>query len=126
MKLRKENVLWNVLIGTGVYLLDSLRDRLSEGIDDISERARDTYDEGARRVSRATDVIRGEDHRGLSTAAALLIGVGVGVGVGMLLAPASGEETRSTISNKVQEFGDRVRDRFSEEKREPGSVGYGT
>ena len=122
MKLRKENLLWNVLMGTGVYLLDSLRDRLSEGIGDLS----DTYDEATRRASRATDVIRGEDHRGMSTAAALLIGVGVGVGVGMLLAPASGEETRSTLTNKVQEFGDRVRDRFTEERREPGSVSYGT
>src|SRR5579884_19625 len=116
MKLRKENVLWNVLLGSGVYLLDSLRDRISEGIGDIGDRARDTYDEAARRASRATDVIRGEDHRGLGTAAALLIGIGVGVGVGMLLAPASGEETRNTLSNKVQEFGDRMRDRMSEQK----------
>ena len=126
MKLRKENILWNVLIGTGVYLLDSLRDRLSEGIDDLTDRARDTYDEASRRASRATEVIRGEDHRGMGTAAALLIGVGVGVGVGLLLAPASGEETRSSISNKVQEFGDRVRDRFNEGGRESGNVGYGT
>jgi hypothetical protein len=110
-----------------VYLLDSLRDRLSEGIDDLTDRARDTYDEASRRASRATEVIRGEDHRGMGTAAALLIGVGVGVGVGLLLAPASGEETRSSISNKVQEFGDRVRDRFNESGgREPGNVGYGT
>jgi hypothetical protein len=117
MRLRKENILWNVLLGTSVYLLDSLRSRLSEGIEDISDRARDTYGEASRRASRATEVIRGEDHSGFSTAAALLIGVGVGVGVGMLLAPASGEETRSTISNKVQEFGDRVRDKFSESER---------
>lgn len=126
MRLRKENILWNVLLGTGVYLLDSLRDRVSESIGDIGERARDTYDEAARRASRATDVIRGEDHHGLGTAAALLIGIGVGVGVGMLLAPASGEETRNTISNKVQEFGGRVRDRINEERRESGSASYGT
>jgi hypothetical protein len=50
----------------------------------------------------------------LGTTAALLIGVGVGVGVGvgLLLAPASGEQTRGTLTNKVQEFGDRVRDKF--------------
>jgi YtxH-like protein len=126
MRLRKENLLWNVLLGTGVYLLDSLRDRISVGIEDIGERARDTYDEAARRTSKATDVLRGEDHRGLSTAVALLIGVGVGVGVGMLLAPASGEETRNTISNKVHEFGGRVRDRINEERREPSSASYGT
>jgi hypothetical protein len=126
MRLRKENILWNVLLGSGVYLLDSLRDRLSDGIDDLSDRARDTYSEASRRVSRASDVIRGEDHRGVSTAAALLIGVGVGVGVGMLLAPASGEETRSNLSNKVHEFGDRMRDRFSERNQPSGTGTYGT
>jgi hypothetical protein len=126
MKLRREKILWNVLLGTSVYLLDSLRGRLSEGMEDISDRARDTYDEASRRASRAKDMIRGEDHHGLSTAAALLIGVGVGVGVGMLLAPASGEETRSTISNKVQEFGDRVRDKFNDQRRDPESASYGT
>ncbi len=123
MKLRKENILWNVLLGSGVYLLDSLKERLSAGFDDASDRARDTYSEAARRASRASDAIRGEDHHGVSTVAALLVGVGVGLGVGMLLAPASGEETRSTISNKVQEFGDRVRDKFSE--REAGTGTYG-
>lgn len=125
MRLRKENILWNVLIGTGVYLLDSMRGRLTDVMDDLSGTARDTYDEASRRVSRASNVIRGEDHRGMSTAAALLIGVGVGVGVGMLLAPASGEETRSNLSDKVHEFGDRVRDKFSSEHG-PGTGTYGS
>jgi YtxH-like protein len=126
MRLRKENILWNVLLGSGVYLLDSLRDRLSDGMSDLNNRARDTYSEASRRVGRASDAIMGEDGHGLSTAAAVLIGIGVGVGVGMLLAPASGEETRSNLSNKVQEFGDRMRDKFSEQRREPGGTGtYG-
>lgn len=125
MRLRKENILWNVLLGTGVYLIDSLRDRLAEQVEDISDRARDTYSEASRRVSRASNVIRGEDHHHMNTAAALLLGIGVGVGVGMLLAPASGEETRSNISNKVQEFGDRMRDKFTEERRGSES-NYGT
>ena len=122
---RKENILWNVLLGTGVYLLDTMRGRLTDVMDDFSGTARDTYDEASRRVSRASDVIRGEDHRGMSTAAALLIGVGVGVGVGMLLAPASGEETRSNLSDKVQEFSGRVRDKFSGE-RESATGTYGS
>src|SRR6266699_3814135 len=126
MRLRKERVLWNVLLGTSVYLLDSLRNRMSEGIDDLSDRARDTYSEASRRAGRAVEVVRGEDHSGMNAAAALLIGVGVGVGVGMLLAPASGQETRSSISNKVQEFGDRMRDKFTEPKRESGTGTYGT
>lgn len=124
MRLRKENILWNVMLGTGVYLLDSLRDRMVEGVGDITGRARDTYGEASRRVSRASDAIRGEDHHGMGTAAALLIGIGVGVGVGMLLAPASGEETRTNLSNRVHEFGDRMRDKFAESRHEPSSGTY--
>ena len=126
MRLRKENILWNVLLGTSVYLLDSLRDRMVEGVEDIRGRARDTYGEASRRVSRASNAIRGEDHHGMGTASALLIGIGVGVGVGMLLAPASGEQTRSKVSNKVHEFSDRMRDKFSESRRDPSSGTYGT
>jgi YtxH-like protein len=127
MRLRKERMLWNLLLGTGVYLLDSLRDRLSEGMEDFTDRARETYGEASRRMGRASEAIRGEDRSGISSVAALLIGVGVGVGVGMLLAPASGEETRSTISNKVQEFGDRMRDKFAPERQSPSASGtYGT
>lgn len=126
MRLRKENLLWNVLLGTGVYLLDSFRDRLAEGVEDIADRASETYGEARRRATRASEIIRGEENRGMGTAAALLIGIGVGVGVGLLLAPASGEETRSTISHKVQEFGDRMRDKFAEpSRRESGSGTYG-
>jgi YtxH-like protein len=99
---------------------------LTDVMDDFSGVARDTYGEASRRVSRASDVIRGEDHRGMSTAAALLIGVGVGVGVGMLLAPASGEETRSNLSDKVHEFSDRMRDKFSGSESQASTGTYGT
>lgn len=123
MKLHKEKVLGNVLLGTGLYLIDSLRDRLSDQYDDVSEKARDTYNTAADRVSRTSDVIRGEDHRVLGTAASILLGVGIGVGVGLLLAPASGEETRSNIANKVQDFGDKMRSRSSEPKPATGTYG---
>jgi hypothetical protein len=122
MRLGKEKILTNVMLGAGLYLLDSLRDRLSDTMGDFSDKARDRaedlYNTASKRVSRASNVIRGEDHSGLSTTAAFLIGAGVGVGLGMLLAPASGEEIRSNISEKV-------RDRFSREK-EPSTGTYGT
>lgn len=126
MRQRKDKMLWNLLIGTGVYLLESFREKAGDSFENIGGRARDTYDEASRRAGRATEALRGEDSHYLSTTAALLIGVGVGVGVGMLLAPASGEETRGTLTNKVQEFGDRVRDKFNDQKRESGSASYGT
>jgi hypothetical protein len=122
----KDKVLWNVLLGSGAYLLDSMRDRLSDNYSDArsrardtyssaTERARDAYSTAADRVSRAGDALRGEDSNLLGTAAAFVLGIGVGVGVGMLLAPASGEETRSSIADKVSDFGSRVRNRVSVE-----------
>jgi gas vesicle protein len=54
------------------------------------------------------------DHT-MRDAVSFIAGVGLGVGIGMLFAPASGQETRELISEKVQEVGTRVRDRFSEE-----------
>ena len=111
----KDKVLWNVLLGSGAYLLDSMRDRLSDNFSDVRSRARDTYSTASGRVSRASEALRGEDSNILGTAAAFVLGVGVGVGVGMLLAPASGEETRSNIADKVSDFGSRVRNRVSVE-----------
>jgi gas vesicle protein len=40
-------------------------------------------------------------------------GVGVGVGAALLFSPASGEEIRGQIGDKVQDIGDRVRSKFS-------------
>jgi len=48
-------------------------------------------------------------------------GVGLGMGLGILLAPASGEETRSSITNKVQDVGERVRRRVSPEVKKPAT-----
>ena len=112
MKFKKQESLLNVLLGTGLYLLDSLRERLPDNVDDIKGRVRDTYDTASDRVSRATDVLRGEeDSQIFGKIGALLIGVGIGVGIGMLIAPASGEETRADLADKVSDFGDKVRKR---------------
>ena len=44
------------------------------------------------------------------------VGVGVGVGAGLLLAPASGQEIRNSISEKVQDISDKVKGRVSSQK----------
>ncbi|MGH9545996.1 MAG: YtxH domain-containing protein [Terriglobales bacterium] len=111
MKSRKDKVLMNLLLGTGVYLLDSWRNRLGGTVDDLRSRAQGTYETAADRVSRATDVIRGEDSHALGAAAVALLGFGIGVGVGLLLAPASGEETRSNIASKARDIRERVSSR---------------
>jgi len=83
-----------------------------------------TYETASERMDRASRVIRGDDSHFMSTTTALLIGVGLGVSVGLLFAPASGEEIRSNLADKVQDFGDKVRNRFSPEPQ-PASGTYG-
>ena len=112
MRFKKREPLFSILLDAGLHLVDSLRERLPDNVDDIKDGVRDTYDTASDRVSRATDALRGEeDSHIFGKAAALLIGVGIGVGIGMLIAPARGEETRADITDKVSDFGDKVRQR---------------
>jgi hypothetical protein len=111
MRFRKREPLFNVLLDTGFHLLDSLRGRLPNNVDDIKDTVRDTYGTASHRVSRATGALRGErDSHIFGTIGALVIGVGIGVGIGLLIAPSSGEETRADIADKVSDFGDKVRE----------------
>jgi YtxH-like protein len=109
MKFKKKELLFGVLLGTGLHLLDSLRERLPDNVDDIKRRVRDTYGTASHRVSRATDALRGEGNSHiLGKVGALLIGVGIGVGIGVLIAPSSGEQTRADITDKVSDIADKV------------------
>ena len=118
MKFKKREVL-GVLLSTGLYLLDNLRERLPDKVENIKGKARETYETASDRLGRATDALRGkEDSQVLSNVGALLIGMGVGVGVGLLIAPARGDVTRADIAKKVSDFGEKVRDR----ERKPASA----
>lgn len=125
MKFKKKELLLGVLLGTGLNLLINLRDRLPDNMDDIKDRARERYETASDRLGRATNILRGKDEsRIFSKVGALLIGVGVGVGVGLLIAPASGEKTRSDISDKVSDFSDKVREQAG--RKPPSATGtYG-
>ena len=109
---RKRDPLLGVLLDTGLHLFDFLREHLPDNVDDIKDGVRYTYDTASRRVSRATDALRGnEESHVFRTIGVLLVGVGIGVGVGLLIAPATGEETRVDIADKVSDFGEKVRER---------------
>jgi hypothetical protein len=118
-----KNNLLKALLGTGLYLLDPVRERLADRINDISDKAQDTYESAVNRVSDFSDSIGGRFERP-SRLKWMLIGVGVGVGVGMLLAPVTGREARETLSDKVQDISGRVRDRFqTDDMRATGTQG---
>ncbi len=84
MRRRKQNILLNLLLGTGAYLLYSKRHQLGD-IGDLRDRARESYETASRRIGRASDALRGKDHAVVRTATASLMGVGVGVGAGAYL-----------------------------------------
>jgi len=114
------NKLLKSILKTAVYVLDQTGDVA----DDMRGRFSDTVDRASDRVSdlrdRAQELYAGEDHtlRNVLTFAA---GVGVGIGAAILFAPASGEEIRGQIGDKVQDITDRVRDRFSPETKRAGT-----
>ncbi|HVO64766.1 MAG TPA: YtxH domain-containing protein [Terriglobales bacterium] len=123
MKRDTKSQILKVLLGTGLYLLDPVRDKIADRVSDLSDRAKDTYESATDRLSDITDSIGGRFERP-SRLKWMLIGVGVGVGVGMLLAPVSGREARDTLSDRVQDIGGRVRDRFqSDDVRATGTQG---
>jgi|GEM_PF-449776 len=135
MRVRDKNDLLKTLLGAGLYLLDPVRDRLTGRLDDIADRAKDTYEKATGRLDRASRAIRGEGNVA-GTLTALLVGVGIGVGLGILFAPASGEEIRNTIADKYQDVServrgqaqdvtDKVRSKFSSERQEGSTGTYG-
>ena len=122
--------LLKTLLGTSLYLLEQSdgaqngRDRAPSRIDDLRDAVQQKYEDAAERVAKASRAIRGEDNHALGNALRLAAGIGVGVGVGLLLAPASGQETRSAVAGSVQQFGNKVRKRvFSENARAAANAG---
>jgi YtxH-like protein len=121
MRRRINNLLKSVL-KTAVYLLEEsgdtandVRDRVSRGFDRAGDRISDLGE-------RTRDLYTGENY---TMRSALMFGAGLalGVGAGLLLAPASGEETRGAIGDKVEEFRGQVRDRFSSSSRRSSATG---
>jgi gas vesicle protein len=116
------NKLFKLLLGTGLYLLEqsdsttkNVRDRAVEQIDDLRNAAQQKYETAADRVARASRAIRGNDTDVLRGVLYFAAGAGIGIGVGLILAPASGEETRGEIAGRVREIGDKVRRQFSDQ-----------
>jgi hypothetical protein len=104
------NKLMKSLLKTAVYIMD----QTAEQVDRASDRASYVAEQARGVIDDARSAIYPEDHtlRHVLTFAA---GVGLGIGAGMLLAPASGAETRSAITDKVQDISDKVKGRVSKQ-----------
>ncbi len=103
---------WNNLLRsflkTAVYVID----QTAEQVDRASDRASQFADDAR------TAIFPEEDHT-LRNILVFAAGVGVGVGAGLLLAPASGEETRNSIGEKVQDITDKVKGRVTKQNYSP-------
>ena len=98
------------LFKAGIYFLEQ-SDRNTA---DMADRVKDRVQNLSRRARHA---ISGQEDHTIRNAVSFAAGIGLGIGVGMLLAPARGEETRSSIAGKVHDFGDKVKERFSPEAK---------
>lgn len=118
------NNLIKSILKTAVYFLDQtdrmtsdLRDRVSDTVQGAADRLSDVRDQ-------AQSVYQGEDHT-LRNVLVFAAGVGVGVGAAILLTPASGEEIRNSIGEKVQDIGNKVRGRVrNAAQAATGTEGY--
>jgi gas vesicle protein len=120
------NKLLKSVLKTAVFLLEqtegtasNVRDRVSEGVGRVSERVSNLRDQ-------AEDIYSGGHNHTLRNVLTFAAGIGVGVAAAMLFAPASGEEIRSQIGEKVQDIGGRVRERFSSEQGGRSATGTGS
>ena len=110
------NKLLKSALKTVVYLLEQtedvagdVRDRVSKGIDDATDRVSNLRDQ-------AQNVYSGGGDHTFRNIMTFVAGVGIGMATAMLFSPASGEEIRSQLGEKVQDISEKVRDRFSSEQ----------
>ena len=64
-------------------------------------------------VDRARKVFRSQRSHPFRNVGSLAVGTGLGLGAGLLLAPASGAETRRELVRRAERIGSTVRERFS-------------
>jgi hypothetical protein len=83
------------------------------GLNDRVGRAGDRFSE----LRHHAMDLYGHEDRTVRNAVSLVAGVGVGIGLAILFAPASGEQVRNSISERVQAVGERVREGVSSKRK---------
>jgi hypothetical protein len=111
------NSILRSLLKTAVYIMD----QSAEQVERASDRAAEIAHQAKSAVADATSVFYPEQDHTMRNVLSFAVGVGVGVGAAMLLAPSSGQQMRDSISDRVQEIGDRVRSRVTGQKFASGT-----
>jgi gas vesicle protein len=89
--------------------VSGVKDKISDKYGDLNDTVTSKYQHAADRLEAASDALQGRTAWG-GRALGFLAGIGVGAGLGLLLAPASGVETRRAVRDKVVDIKDSVFD----------------
>jgi hypothetical protein len=85
----------------------AVANQMKDRVDSVTDAIADKYENAIDRLGAAGDALQGKSHWP-SNAVAMLLGVGVGAGIGILLAPASGGETRQAIRDRAMDMKSRA------------------
>jgi YtxH-like protein len=94
-------------------LLDSLLKAAIAMTDQTVEQVRRVPDRASSIAKEAKSVVYPEQNHTLRSILSFTAGIGLGVAVGIVLAPASGAETRDSINEKLRDIADNLRQQFS-------------
>jgi gas vesicle protein len=89
--------------------MEDLTDAVAGKYDEVSDKVANKYEDAVDRLEAAADALQGKGHWS-SRVTGFLLGVGVGAGLGILLAPASGSETRESVRDKATEVKNKIRE----------------
>lgn len=102
------------LLFTDPKVRNAVGNDLKERMGDVSDSVTNQYETAADRLENAVSVLQGRS-QWPSRVAFLLVGLGVGAGMGILLAPASGRETRESVRDRAVDLKNKAFDAASSE-----------
>jgi gas vesicle protein len=88
--------------------VSDVTDSVSSKYDDVTDNVSSRYADAVDRLDAAADALRGKNYWP-SRVTGFLVGVGVGAALGILLAPASGSETREAVRDKAADVTNKIR-----------------
>ena len=98
------------LLKAAVYILD----QTAEQVDPASDPASPIPD-------GVKSAIRTEEGHALPNILSFAVGLGLGVGAGILFAPASGEQVRSAVGDRIHDISGKVKERLSTQESATGT-----
>ncbi len=95
------------LVLTEPKVRSAIGDQVKNRVDRLTETVASKYEDAMERLEAAGAALEGRSYWP-SRVTGFLLGVGVGAGLGILLAPASGPETREAIRGKAADMKNKV------------------